>query len=67
MTEKDKFAYKMLTDNELNEVSGGTNGEYKELRDLLPMVTVKEIQFTNAGNPLEIETKRKRLPGEVAS
>ena len=38
MTEEKKIADEMLTNYELDEVSGGTNGEYKEIRKLLPMV-----------------------------
>lgn len=31
----------MMTFEQLDQVSGGTNGEYKEIRQLLPMITVE--------------------------
>ncbi len=35
------MTYEMMNMNELNAVSGGTNGEYKELRDILPTMGMK--------------------------
>ena len=38
MVEKDKFADEKLSDEELDQVAGGTVGEYDELRDLFGTV-----------------------------
>jgi len=38
MAEKDKFADEKLSDEELDQVAGGTVGEYDELRDLFGTV-----------------------------
>ena len=44
--------------NELDAVSGGTNGEYKELRNLLPMVkgydALEEEEFYTYRDPDEV-------------
>jgi len=39
MAVKDKFADEMLTDDELDQVAGGTNSEFKELQRVLPKIT----------------------------
>jgi len=36
------MTYELMTMNQLDAVSGGTNGEYRELRDMLP-----EIRYEN--------------------
>ena len=35
------MTYEIMNIEQLDKVSGGTNGEYKEIRKLLPMITVE--------------------------
>lgn len=46
-----------MSDDELEQVAGGTNGEYKALRKLLPMVHyIKNLSFFDQA----VEHKKKR-------
>jgi len=40
MAEKDKFADELMSDEELDQVAGGTNGEYDALRNAIGKVEV---------------------------
>ncbi|MBR0288084.1 MAG: hypothetical protein IJQ82_03810 [Selenomonadaceae bacterium] len=64
MTEEKKIADEMLTNYELDEVSGGTNGEYKEIRKLLPMVEYFG-RNKNSGKPEPAKHYRYLKPHEV--
>jgi len=45
MAEKDKFADEMLTDDELDQVSGGSNSEYEELQQLFGVVGTTKVDY----------------------
>ena len=57
--------YEILSMNELDKISGGTNGEYKEIRELLPKVTV-EVGGFDIDGAVRIEDEQYYMnPGEV--
>ena len=56
----------MLNLEQLDEVSGGNNGEYKEIRKLLPMITVANYPDIDGAVRIEDET-RYMEPNEVCS
>ena len=59
------MTYEILSMNELDNISGGTNGEYKEIRELLPKVTVERGGFDIDG-AVRIEDEQYYMnPGEV--
>ena len=63
IAEEKKFADEMLTDEQLNGVAGGTYGEYKELRELLPMV--EYYSRILPGTHKKFKNSRYLTPNEV--
>ncbi|MBR1805433.1 MAG: hypothetical protein IJ774_03495 [Selenomonadaceae bacterium] len=54
----------MLNMKQLDKISGGTNGEYKEIRELLPMITVDNYPDIDGAVGLE-DDKYHMNPDEV--
>ena len=61
------MTYEILSMNELDKVSGGTNGEYKEIRKLLPKIEYIDEYDTHQGVVLKGKASRYMNPDEVCS
>lgn len=57
----------LLTMEQLDMISGGTNGEYKEIRKLLPKIDYIDEYETHQGVVLKGKASRYMNPDEVAS
>lgn len=57
----------MLNLEQLDEVSGGNNGEYKEIRKLLPMIDMESVLIDIDGMVGLEDDKRYMEPNEVCS
>jgi len=58
------MTYEIMSMNELDSVSGGNNGEYKEIRELLPMITVENYPDIDGAVRIE-DDKYYMNPEEV--
>lgn len=65
MAVQDKYADEILSDDELDVVVGGTNGEYKALRNLLPTITFTQIDIYN-NKMFKVEKTRYMDTNEVS-
>ena len=61
------MTYKIMTIEQLDKVSGGTNGEYKEITKLLPKINYIDEYETHQGVVLKGKASRYRNPDKVAS
>ena len=61
------MTYEIMTMEHLDKVSGGTNGEYKEITKLLPKINYIDEYETHQGVVLKGNASRYRNPDEVAS
>ena len=59
----EKFKDEVLSDKELDNVAGGTNGEFKELSSILPNIFEKVQGYRARVNVIS----RSRKPDEVVS
>ena len=55
-----------MSDEELDQVAGGTNGEYKELRRLLPGISQTSLRYREELETYEETWVRYMKPHEVA-
>ena len=58
------MTYEILSMKQLDKISGGTNGEYKEIRKLLPTRAIKRNFYHLEGAPMDDDIEYMS-PGEV--